>query len=125
MEVTEKQVNLKKSILLTFIIYLFVGIGVFLYLFFSRENPPYKIFFWVMVFFALFLLVIGSLSYTFRTSIRKNMRIFDWVSLIIGVLLFVTSAIQIFIGEDDFVTYMLLVVGLFNFIYYLTRLSKR
>ncbi len=125
MEAIEKQVNLKKSILLAFIIYLFVGIGVFLYMFFSIENPPYRTFFWIMVFFALFFLVVGSLSYTFRASIRKNMRMFDWASLIIGVLLFVIAAIQIFIREDNFVTYMWLGIGLFNFIYYLTRLSKK
>ena len=125
MEVVEKQVNLKKSILLTFIIYLFVGIGVFLYMFFSVENPPYRTFFWIMVFFALFFLVIGSLSYAFRASIRKNMRMFDWISLLIGILLFVIAAIQIFIGEDDFVTYMWLGIGLFGFIYYFTKLSKK
>ncbi len=104
-------------------IYLFVCISLFLYFFF-RWNSHYLVFFWIMFFFAVFFTIILMLTYTFQSHTRKNVRLFDWAELITGIILFIIAAIQIFMGEGDFVSYSFLIIGIFSFVYYSFRLLK-
>ena len=87
---TEEQVTTKKEVIKRMILmYLGVVILTSLVIFFYYEGPRWDVFVWIMVFFAFFVVLSGSLGYVFQSSIRRKIGFWDWSMLIVGSLLFI------------------------------------
>lgn len=121
----DTEVNIKTAAKRMILSYIGVGIVTFLAIFFFYENPNYGTYFWIMLFFAFFMAIVGSLGYVFRSGIKKNMKTLDWIMLVIGSLLLIIGAVQIFIGELDLGVYSSLGVGAVLVVTYLVRLLKK